>query len=83
MQINTPQRSVHPRAVALARVFLLFAGFACLAIAGGMWVEAISSPAWWVPYAAAAAGAALALSAIFEAPAAVVGTFLIFFFPWH
>ena len=67
----------------LARAFLLFAGFACLAIAAGMWVGEIYSPMRWVPYAAAAAGAALALSAVFEAPSSVVGTFLIFFSPWH
>ena len=66
-----------------ARAFLLFAGFACLAIAAGMWAGEISSPEWWVPFAVAAAGVALALSAVYEAPSAVVGTFLIFFFPWH
>ena len=82
-KINTPQHSVSPRAVALARVFLLFVGFACLAIAGGIWAGEISSPAWWVPFAVAAAGIALALSAVFEAPSSVVGTFLIFFFPWY
>ena len=62
---------------------MLLTGFVCIAIAGGMWVEEISSPVWWVPYAAATAGVALALSAVFETPSSVIGTFLIFFFPWH
>lgn len=83
MEISTDQRSVSPKAVVFARAFLLLAGFASLAIAGGIWAGDISSPMWWVPYAAAAFGAALVLSAIFEGPSSVVGTFLIFFFPWH
>jgi uncharacterized membrane protein YkvI len=77
----TPQ-PLHSRAVILARVFLLVFGFTALAVGGAMWAEALTSPAWWAPILAVAIGSACLLSAIFEGSTAVVGTFLIFFFPW-
>ena len=79
---STCESTPHPRAVVLARTFLLVFGLAALAIGGAMWAEALTSPAWWAPLLAVAVGSAFLLSALFEGPAAVVGTFLIFFFPW-
>lgn len=83
-RMNTESgRAPHPRAVILARVFLTFFGFACLFVAAGMRLGELPIPAWWAAYAAAAAGVAFLLSALFEPSRSVVGTFLIFFFPWH
>jgi hypothetical protein len=62
---------------------LLFVGFACLSVSGGMWLGELSSPAWWAVYAAGGTGLVFVLSAFFEPSRSVVGTFLIFFFPWH
>lgn len=76
-------RAPHPRAVVLARVFLTFVGFGCSFLAAGMWFGELPSPAWWAAYAAAAAGVVFLLSAFFEPSRSVVGTLLIFFFPWH
>lgn len=83
METTEPGRSPHPRAVIRARAFLLLVAFACLAVAGGMWLGELASPAWWAAYVAAAVGVVFALSAFFEPSRSVVGTFLNFFFPWH
>ena len=82
METAESQRPLHPRAVILARVFLISLAFASLMVGGAMWAEVISSPGWWAPVAALVVGAGCLLSALLEGPRSVVATFLIFFFPW-
>lgn len=81
--MDRPTRDVHPRAVLLARVFLVCAGVTALTLGLLMTAGTLPTPAWWAPIAAVAAGAGLLLTAVFDSPSGAVGTFLIFFFPWH
>ena len=80
---SPPSTPLHPRAVLLARVFLVCFGLIALAVGLLMGVGVLESPSWWAPVAAAVAGAALLLTALFDSSAGTVGTFLIFFSPWN
>jgi hypothetical protein len=82
MKTSESQLPPDPKAVILARVFLIGFGFISLMVGGAMWIGMIFSPGWWATAAAIVVGIGCLISALLEGPRSVVATFLIFFFPW-